>query len=80
MCRWLYSERSLVYGFNVEYDTLLLKSGGTDTGINVDDKRKIFFQQIALYAEVISNQWILSAYGSLSICDVEQRLNSYYGR
>ena len=60
------------------YDSRPVKSGGTDTGISVTDKRTAFFQQIALNAEAVSNSWTFNAYGLLPVGDVEQKLNSFY--
>ncbi len=76
--RWLNSDRSWMFGLNGGYDSRPVKSGGTDTGISVTDKRTAFFQQIALNAEAVSNSWTFNAYGLLPVGDVEQRLNSFY--
>jgi hypothetical protein len=67
-----------MFGLNGGYDSRPVKSGGTDTGISVTDKRTAFFQQIALNAEAVSNSWTFNAYGLLPVGDVEQKLNSFY--
>ena len=76
--RWLNGDRSWMFGLNGGYDSRPVKSGGTDTGISVTDKRTAFFQQIALNAEAVSNSWTFNAYGLLPVGDVEQKLNSFY--
>jgi hypothetical protein len=76
--RWLNGDRSWMFGLNGGYDSRPVKSGGTDTGISVTDKRTAFFQQIALNAEAVSNSWTLNGYGLIPVGDVEQRLNSVY--
>ncbi len=76
--RWLNSDRSWMFGLNGGYDSRPVKSGGTDTGISVTNKRTAFFQQIALNAEAVSNSWTFNAYGLLPFSDVEQTLNSFY--
>jgi hypothetical protein len=76
--RWLNSDRSWMFGLNGGYDSRPVKSGGTDTGISVTNKRTAFFQQIALNAEAVSNSWTFNAYGLLPVGDVEQKLNSVY--
>jgi len=76
--RWLNGDRSWMFGLNGGYDSRPVKSGGTDTGISVTDKRTVFFQQIALNAEAVSNSWTLNGYGLIPVGDVEQKLNSVY--
>ena len=76
--RWLNSDRSWMFGLNGGYDSRPVKSGGTDTGISVTDKRTAFFQQIALNAEAVSNSWTFNGYGLIPFGDVEQKLNSHY--
>ena len=51
--RWLNSNRSWMFGLNGGYDSRPVKSGGTDTGISVTNKRTVFFQQIAINAEAV---------------------------
>ena len=76
--RWLNGDRSWMYGVNAGYDSRSLKSGMTDTGVKVTNKKTVGFQQIALNAEAVSNSWTFNAYGLLPFGDVEQRLNSSY--
>jgi hypothetical protein len=63
--RWLNGDRSWMFGLNGGYDSRPVKSGGTDTGISVTDKRTAFFQQIALNAEAVSIAGHSTAYGLL---------------
>ena len=76
--RWLNSDRSWMYGLNAGYDSRSLKSGNTDTGVSVTNKKTVGFQQIALNAEAVSNGWTFNGYGLIPVGDVEQRLNSHY--
>ena len=76
--RWLNSDRSWMYGLNAGYDSRSLKSGNTDTGVSVTNKKTVGFQQIALNAEAVSNGWTFNGYGLIPIGDVEQKLNSVY--
>ena len=43
--RWLNSDRSWMFGLNGGYDSRPVKSGGTDTGISVTDKRTASFSR-----------------------------------
>ena len=76
--RWLNGDRSWMYGLNAGYDTCTIKSGNADTNIPVFDKQTIFFNQIAVNAEAVSNNWTFNGYGLIPFGDVEQRLNNGY--
>ena len=76
--RWLNGDRSWMYGLNAGYDSRSLKSGNTDTGVSVTNKKTVGFQQIALNAEAVSNGWTFNGYGLIPVGDVEQKLNSVY--
>ena len=77
--RWLNSDRSWMFGVNGGYDSRPMNTGGTDTGINVSGTEKsAFFQQVAVNAEAVSNDWNFNAYALLPIGDTEQKLNWYY--
>lgn len=55
--RWLNGDRSWMYGINAGYDTRPLTSGGDDTGVALTNERTDFFQQVAVNAEAVSDQW-----------------------
>ena len=77
--RWLNGDRSWMYGLNAGYDSRPMNTGGTDTGINVSGTEKsAFFQQVAVNAEAVSNDWNFNAYALIPIGDTEQKLNWYY--
>ena len=76
--RWLNGDRSWMVGLNTGYDTRTIKSGNADTNIPVFDKQTIFFNQIAVNAEAVSNSWTFNGYGLIPFGDVEQKLNSHY--
>ena len=67
-----------MYGLNAGYDSRTVESGDADTNIPVFDKQTIFFNQIALNAEAVSDGWTFNGYGLFPIGDVEQKLNSHY--
>ena len=76
--RWLNSDRSWMYGLNAGYDSRPMATGDADTGVSVTDKSSVFFQQVAVNAEAVSNSWTLNGYGLIPVGDVEQQLNSVY--
>ena len=76
--RWLNDDRSWMYGLNAGYDTRTIESGNADDCLPVFDKQTIFFNQIAVNAEAVSNNWTFNGYGLIPVDDVEQKLNSSY--
>ena len=76
--RWLNSDRSWMFGVNAGYDSRPMATGDADTGVSVTDKSSVFFQQVAVNAEAVSNSWTLNGYGLIPVGDVEKRLNSVY--
>ena len=77
--RWLNGDRSWMYGLNAGYDSRPMNTGGTDTGINVSGTEKsAFFQQVAVNAEAVSNDWNFNGYALLPVGDTEQKLNWFY--
>ena len=77
--RWLNGDRSWMYGLNAGYDSRPMNTGGTDTGINVSGTEKsAFFQQVAVNAEAVSNDWNFNAYALMPVGDTEQDLNFFY--
>jgi large exoprotein involved in heme utilization and adhesion len=68
-----------MYGLNAGYDSRPMNSGGTDTWVDVSGTEKsAFFQQVAVNAEAVSNDWNFNAYALLPVGDTEQPLNWYY--
>ena len=76
--RWLNDERSWMFGVNAGYDSRPMNTGNADTGVNVTDKRDVFFQQVAAGLEAVSESWNFNAYGLFPVGDIEQVLNNYY--
>ena len=76
--RWLNSDRSWMYGLNGGYDSRPINTGDADTGVNVSNKRSVFFQQVAFNAEAVSDDWNFNAYALVPIGDTNQRLNNVY--
>ena len=68
-----------MYGLNAGYDSRPMNTGGTDTGIIVSGTEKsAFFQQVAVNAEAVSNDWNFNAYALLPVGDTEQKINWFY--
>ena len=77
--RWLNGDRSWMFGINGGYDSRPMNTGGTDTDINVSGtEESTFFQQVAVNAEAVSNDWNFNAYALIPVGDTEQPLNWYY--
>ena len=77
--RWLNGNRSWMYGLNAGYDSRPMNSGGTETGIpTFGTEQSAFFQQVAVNAEAVSNDWNINAYALIPIGDTEQDLNWFY--
>ncbi|KZR62176.1 carbamoyl-phosphate synthase [Prochlorococcus sp. MIT 1303] len=76
--RWLNSDRSWMYGLNAGYDSRPMNTGAADTGVNVSNKRSVFFQQLAFNAEAVSNSWNFNAYALVPVGEKEAQLNSVY--
>ena len=74
--RWLNSDRSWMYGLNAGYDSRPMNTGATDYGIPLfGTERNVFFQQVAVNAEAVSNDWNFNAYALIPVGDTEQILN-----
>ena len=76
--RWLNGDRSWMYGLNAGYDSRPMAAGDADTGVNVNNKRSVLVQQVAVNAEAVSNSWKLNAYALLPVGEKEAQLNSVY--
>ena len=77
--RWLNSDRSWMYGINGGYDSRPMATGPTDTGIpTFGTEKTVFFQQVAVNAEAVSNRWRLSAYGLIPVGEEDHQVNWYY--
>ena len=72
------NESGQIYGVYAGYDTRELKAGPVDTAEVVTDPRTVDFQQAALGAEFVSNQWRFDVYALIPTGDTEQQLNSHY--
>ncbi len=76
--RWLNSDRSWMYGLNAGYDSRPMATGDADTGVSVTDKSSVFFQQVAVNAEAVSDSWNFNAYALVPVGEKEAQLNSVY--
>jgi hypothetical protein len=65
--RWLNGDRSWMYGVNFGYDSRPMATGPADTGVNVSGSQTVFFQQLALNAEAVSDKWSASGYWLMPI-------------
>ena len=66
-----------MYGLNAGYDGRTIKSGDTDTNIPFFDKQTIFFNQITVLTEVVSNIWTFNGYGLIPFGNVEQKSTAF---
>ena len=77
--RWLNNDRSWMYGINAGYDTRPMATGPTDTGIpTFGTEKTVFFQQVAVNAEAVSNRWRLNVYGLIPVGEEDHQMNWYY--
>ena len=76
--RWINDVGSWMYGVYAGYDTRELKAGPVDTGVIVTDPQTVHFQQVAVGAEAVSNQWSIHAYVLMPTGTTEKQLNSHY--
>ncbi len=76
--RWLNDERSWMFGVNAGYDSRPMNSGNADTGVNVTDKRDVFFQQVAAGLEAVSESWNFNTYALIPVGTANYRINSNY--
>jgi hypothetical protein len=65
--RWLNSDRSWMYGVNFGYDSRPMATGPADTGVNISNSQTVFFQQLALNAEAVSDKWSALGYWLMPI-------------
>ena len=83
--RWLNGDRSTMYGINAGYDSRPMATGATTNGIEVFNSQTPFFQQVAVNAELQSNQWGANIYGLIPVgeygygSDNVALINSRYG-
>jgi hypothetical protein len=75
---WLNGDRSWMYGLNAGYGSRPMATGDADTGVSVTDKRSVFFQQLAVNAEAVSDSWNFNAYALVPVGEKEAQLNSVY--
>jgi len=76
--RWLNGDRSWMYGLNAGYDSRPMATGNAETGISLTGKNTVFFQQVAVNAEAISDSWNFNAYALIPVGEKEAQLNSVY--
>ena len=76
--RWLNDDKTWLYGFNAGYDTRPMATGETVDGIDLlGTEQTVFFQQVAVGAEVASDSLSFNAYALLPVGQTEQLLNWY---
>ncbi len=67
-----------MYGVYGGYDIREMGTGSADTGVTVTDSKTVDFQQFAVGAEAVSNQWSIHAYALIPTGTTEKQLNSHY--
>ena len=76
--RWLNDDKTWLYGLNAGYDTRPMATGETVDGIDLlGTEQTVFFQQLAVGAEVASDSLGFNAYALLPVGQTEQLLNWY---
>ena len=91
--RWLNSDRSWMFGVNGGYDSRPMNTGCCKkacftcpyansttykTKKGGKDQRSVFFQQVAVNAEAVSDTWNFNAYALIPIGVREDQLNSWF--
>ena len=76
--RWINDVGDWIYGVYAGYDTRELKAGPVDTNAAVFDPRTVDFQQVAIGAEAVSNQWSVHAYALRPTGTTDKQINSHY--
>ena len=78
--RWLNCDRSWMFGVNGGYDSRPMNTGGDDVGVFIGPGTGYspFWQQVAVNAEAISNDWNFNAYALIPVGDTEQKLNWFF--
>ena len=76
--RWLHDDRSWMFGLNAGYDTRPMATGYAEKGVKVSDQRSVFFQQVAVNAEAVSDTWNVNAFALLPIGETLAKLNNVY--
>jgi len=68
-----------MYGVNAGYDSRPMNTGDADTSLSLfGTEKSAFFQQVAVNAEAVSNEWNFNAYALIPLGDTEQDLNWFY--
>ena len=74
-----WSSNNYVFDFNAGYDTRYMKTGNTDNGVNVIDKKNVFYHQLAYSAAVfIDETFYVNAYGLTPVGSTKKDLNNTY--
>ena len=55
-----------------------MATGPADTGVSVNDRSTVFFQQAAINAEAVSDTWSFNDYALLLTVNKAAQLNSIY--
>lgn len=76
--RWLNRDRSWMLGLNAGYDSRPIATGYAEKGVKVSDQRSVFFQQVAVNAEAVSDTWNVNAFALLPIGETLAKLNNVY--
>ena len=78
--RWLNGDRSWMYGLNAGYDSRPMNTGGDDVGVFIGPGTGYspFWQQVAVNAEAVSDDWNFNAYALIPVGDTEQKLNWFF--
>ena len=76
--RWLTRDRSWMVGLNAGYDSRPMATGYAERGVKVRDQRSVFFQQVAVNAEAVSETWNFNAFALIPVGETLSKLNNVY--
>ena len=74
-----WSSNNYVFDINAGYDTRYMKTGNADNGVNVIDKKNVFYHQLAYSAAVFIDETLyVNAYGLTPVGSTKKDLNNTY--
>ena len=74
-----WSSNNYVFDLNAGYDTRYMKTGNADNGVNVIDKKNVFYHQLAYSAAVFIDETLfVNAYGLTPVGSTKKGLNNTY--
>ena len=75
--RWESSQKNLIYGLNMGYETRLMKTGDADNAI-IYNPRQAFFSQLSFGFEASKERWSINPYSLIPITEEDKQINDTY--